>query len=71
MVNKKTNRDKINQMSNEELAKWINACDNYLCNDCPYYTKEKICIRNSGETDVFGRVDNSLAKEWLESEMEE
>ena len=63
-----TNRDKINNMTNAELAKLINACDNYLCSECPY-TDGFNCIRNSATVDVFGNADNSEAKEWLESEV--
>lgn len=54
-----TNREKFRQMSNEELAEWVDTYAVLGCNTCAY--KE---INNCGTECVKGCI------EWLESEAE-
>lgn len=69
-----TNADKIRAMSDGELAKLINACDNYNCNDCPYNHGRIVsfhCIRNSAQINPDESIDNSETLEWLKQEVED
>lgn len=36
-----TNRERLNKMSNEELAKIIDEYDDESCNYCAYYSEER------------------------------
>lgn len=58
-----TNREKLNQMSNEVLAKQLSVSD---CNNCVAYS---LCINNC--INNFKKSCSNTIKEWLESDVEE
>lgn len=62
-----TNRERLNKMSNEELAKIIDEYDDESCNYCAYYSEERdkmSCIRPYKKSCKDGII------EWLNQESE-
>lgn len=62
-----TNRERLNKMSNEELAKIIDEYDDESCNYCAYYSEE--CnVMLCGHPDKKSCEDGII--EWLNQESE-
>ncbi len=63
-----TNREKLNQMSNEELAKILDVVESFgtSCDFCAYadISPEKICSKPRGEKCIDGIL------QWLNQESE-
>lgn len=54
-----TNRERLNKMTNEELAKFLKSCD-FICNTCAYRYQE--CLLSDCYEGIL---------KWLEQESEE
>lgn len=61
-----TNRERLNKMSNEELAKIIEEYNDESCNCCAYYSEERdrLCVKPYKKSCVDGII------EWLNQESE-
>lgn len=58
MSDRQTNADRIRNMSDEELAEWINTKD--MCEHCAYES-EGLCTKESCASNIL---------RWLQSEVE-
>lgn len=55
-----TNGDRIRQMTDEELAHWLNDEANYTCN---------ICTRQNAKSSCYGHKCEKYVAKWLKKEV--
>lgn len=56
-----TNRERLEKMTNEELAKWL--CDHFNCEDCPIILPDGIYF--------CAQLKTNKLLDWLKAEAEE